>query len=407
MANLSKLVGAPRAPLAPTVLLSRSQAYTARPYLLPALYHSIMPPIDADELLPSILSDVFLRLNSIRFASTTAPRRSAFAPGSSSSHQKRQSHPGAKAAASSREIICRPRGPAGSCIHMLPEAAPPLPRDPLLDDRDLRGDGLLRLHDHPRARKLDGFPLLLRARLCVEGRVKRFNPLEIAAFQAAAPRAGGAAAGQRLCYSPRIHALFETHSGHYHLLDPSEAASTAQDFTKEVSRVEARVAPPPAVGINASPTRRPSASSTQPASARTSVASSRASRRRAASACALESIHAVDVLFVHFCLFAVSARARACAAARLKARMCEGGGGISLSTPKLKIALSLDYTAPRMMLVGSRAPQQLDPIQLRAACSPRRRFHRERSDTAAGVHPRPWKAERRVVGPSQRPRASH
>ena len=76
---------------------------------------------------------------------------------------------------------------------------------------------------------------------------------------------------------------------------------------------------------------------------------------------------------------------------------------ISLSTPKLKIALSLDYTAPRMMLVGSRAPQQLDPIQLRAACSPRRRFHRERSDTAAGVHTRPWKAERRVVGPSQRP----
>ena len=34
--------------------------------------------------------------------------RSAFAPGSSSSHQKRQSHPGAKATASSREIICRP-----------------------------------------------------------------------------------------------------------------------------------------------------------------------------------------------------------------------------------------------------------------------------------------------------------
>ena len=38
------------------------------------------------------------------------------------------------------------------------------------------------------------------------------------------------------CYSPRIHALFETHSGHYHLLDPSEAASTAQDFTKEVGK---------------------------------------------------------------------------------------------------------------------------------------------------------------------------
>ena len=52
---------------------------------------------------------------------------------------------------------------------------------------------------------------------------------------------------------------------------------------------------------------------------------------------------------------------------------------------------------------GLGAPQQLDPIQLRAACSPRRRFHRERSDTAAGVHTRPWKAERRVVGPSQRP----
>ena len=78
-----------------------------------------------------------------------------------------------------------------------------------------------------------------------------------------------------------------------------------------------------------------------------------------------------------------------------------------MSTPMLKIALSLDYTSSRMnndaCPCGLGAPQQLDPIQLRAACSPRRRFHRERSDTAAGVHTRPWKAERRVVGPSQRP----
>ena len=120
---------------------------------------------------------------------------------------------------------------------MLGEAAPPLPRDPLLDDRDLRGDGLLRLHDHPCARKLDGFPLLLRARLCVEGRVKRFTPLEscrISSCSATSRRRPPPASVS--CYSPRIHALFETHSGHYHLLDPSEAASTAQDFTKEVGK---------------------------------------------------------------------------------------------------------------------------------------------------------------------------